>query len=325
MELKRRVRNIFNLRMAGLATILFLTNVSFADTLIRVRPHVVAKPGSEVRLAQLVDAQGISSETETVLQSTSMTKAPAFGEKQELSQASLMEVLRPLVKNERRREKGSVHLLLPNSVIIDTLKRDLTTDAVWTELKQVWQPLCSDCQLDVEGLSLPAIQGVRDWSLKIKAELPRGSFSIPVSIVRADSAPVSAWVSGRLLVKRKVPVAKREIGFGERLQAKDVDWEFRDTTFAMDGIPSPDALGGQKIRRAVRAGDILWAGNLEIEKAIHRGELVQVKSSEGSWEVSMSVVAQQDAVVGDTINLKNPKTNSSLMGVVTGQGEVELR
>jgi flagella basal body P-ring formation protein FlgA len=39
----------------------------------------------------------------------------------------------------------------------------------------------------------------------------------------------------------------------------------------------------------------------------------------------MSVVAQQDAMIGDVINLKNPKTNNLLTGQVTGFGEVELR
>jgi flagella basal body P-ring formation protein FlgA len=52
---------------------------------------------------------------------------------------------------------------------------------------------------------------------------------------------------------------------------------------------------------------------------------VTVKSGEKNWEVSISVIAQQDAFVGDIINLKHPKTNTVLVGKVTGQGEVELR
>jgi flagella basal body P-ring formation protein FlgA len=43
------------------------------------------------------------------------------------------------------------------------------------------------------------------------------------------------------------------------------------------------------------------------------------------WEVSMSVVAQQDAYVGDVVNLKHPRNGSSLVGKVTAQGEVDLR
>lgn len=312
--------------MRGILALHFLFSpAAFGEALIRVRPHVVVQPGSDVKLAQLVDAQGLSAEAEAALQGTNMAKAPAYGERHQLAQASLMEVLRPIIQSERGRIRGQVRLLMPKSVTVDTLKRELNAEMVWRELQQVWQPLCADCKLELEGLSLPAIQGVRDWSLKLKAELPRGSFSVPVTIIRADTAPVSAWISGRLVTKRKVPVLARALATGERIQEKDIRWEFRDTSFATDGVPEAADLANRQIRQGMRAGEVLWAGMILKEKAVRRGELVQVRSSEGIWEISMTVVAQQDAYIGDTINLKNPKTNSILVGQVTGQNEVELR
>ncbi len=300
-------------------------NAAGAEALLRVRPHVVVSPGSDVKLMQLVDAQGLSKESENILQTTPMTKAPAYGERQELAPASLMEALRPIVQAERARSGTSVHLLLPKNVVIDTMKRELDSEMIWTELKQVWQPLCSDCKLELEGLSLPAIQGVRDWSLRIKSELPRGSFSIPVSITREDTAIVNAWISGRLIAKRKVPVLKRSMAANERVQANDFIWEHKDVSFSTDGIPDAEDMIGRQVRQAMRAGDVLWANMVMKEKAIRRGEMVQVTSGAGGWEVSMMVVAQQDAVIGDIINLKNPKTNNILVGQVIGLGEVELR
>lgn len=304
--------------------ILFAQTVG-AEALIRVRPHVVVKPNSEVRLIQLVDTLDLSAEAESALQSTLVSRGPSYGEQQQLAQASMMESLRPIIQAERLKSKAQVRLILPKSVIIDTLKRGLSAEMVWEELRQVWQPLCADCKLELEGLSLPAIQGVRDWSLKLKAELPRGSFSVPVSIIRDDTAPVSAWISGRLVAKKKVPVLKRALTAGERVEAKDFSWEYRDTSFATDGVLTTEDMVGRQLRQALRAGDVLWAGLMVKEKAVRRGELVQVRSAEGLWEVSMTVVAQQDAVVGDIINLRNPKTNSILVGQVTGLGEVELR
>lgn len=312
-----------------LAFILFavLSQIANAQSqkLLRVRPHVVVSPGSEVRLSQLVDTQGLSKESESVLLTTSISRAPSYGERQQLARNSLMEVLRPIVQQERARTNEPVHLLLPNTVVIDTLKRELTQDMVWAELLQVWQPLCSDCKLELEGMSLPAIQGVRDWTLRLKAELPRGSFSVPVSIIRDDTAPVNAWISGRVIAKKKVPVLKRAMTMNERIQDKDYGWEYRDISFSNDGVPLPDDMIGRQVKQAMRAGDIVFAGMIVKEKAIHRGEMVQVRSGEGMWEVTMTVVAQQDAVIGDTINLKNPKTNNILVGQVTGLGEVELR
>lgn len=174
-------------------------------------------------------------------------------------------------------------------------------------------------------MSLPAIQGVRDWTLRLKAELPRGSFSVPVSIIREDTAPVNAWISGRVVAKKKVPVLRRIMAANERLQDKDYAWEFRDVSFAMDGVPAAEDMIGRQVKQMMRAGDIVYSGMIVKEKAIRRGEMVQVRSGAGMWEVTMMVVAQQDAVIGDTINLKNLKTNNILVGQVTGLGEVELR
>src|SRR6185312_11684951 len=98
-------------------------------------------------------------------------------------------------------------------------------------------------------------------------------------------------------------------------------WEYRDTSFAYDGIPQNDELSGKRLKQSLRAGDILWGSQLERERAVRRGDLVQLRSAEGSWEVSMSVVAQQDGFVGDVISLKNPRSNTMLMGQVTAPGE----
>lgn len=295
-----------------------------AETLLRVRPHVVVAPGTQVRLAQLVDAQDLSDEGRRQLGSIILSSAPEYGERQEIANANLTALLRPIVAAERQASKGKVLVVIPKSVIVDTVKREIAADLVTGELTQAWQPLCADCKLEVEGLSLPKIQGVRDWSLKIKAELPRGSFSVPVEIVREDGSPAPAWVSGRLVTKRKVPVLKRMMSAQERLQSSDVVWEFRDTSFAVDGTPEEDQIDGKKVKLGLRAGDILWSGSLEKEMAIRRGDPIVVKSGTGMWEVSVNAVAAQDASIGDVISLKQ-KNGAQLTGMVVGQGEVELR
>lgn len=300
-------------------------DLSAAEAMLRVRPHIVVSPNSDVKLSQLVDAQGLSTALQTTMDSISLSVAPAYGEKQELANANITSILRPLIQDERDRTKKSFHVVIPKVVVIDTVKRTMDPDMVRAELAQAWQPLCSGCQLEIEGLSLPKIDTVRDWTLRLKAELPRGSFSVPVDLVRENGSTSPAWISGRLVIKRKVPVAKKILNFNERVTEQDFNWEYRDTSFSIDGIPEADELAGKHLKQGLRADDILWRGMLEKEKAVRRGDMVQLKSSEGPWEVSMSVVAQQDAFVGDVINLKNPKTNNILMGQVVGQGQAELR
>lgn len=305
--------------------LLLLCEMVHAQSMLRVRPHVTVTPGSEIKLSQLVDAQGVSAETEKKMQAIIVTTAPAIGEKQEISNAHLTSLLRPIMQEERERSQTAVHLVIPKSVSVGTEAREITSSAIEKELLQAWQPLCTDCRMEIDALSLPKVTAIRDYSLKLKADLPRGSFSVPVELIKEDGSLAQAWISGRLITKRKVPVARRLLNVNDRVTMEDFTWEFRDTSFAMDGVPNEEELTGKHMKQSLRNDQILFRGMLEREKAVRRGDLVQLKSSEGMWEITMSVVAQQDGFVGDTVTFKNPKTNNVLMGQVTGQGEVELR
>ncbi|MGZ3722494.1 MAG: hypothetical protein ACXVA9_06170, partial [Bdellovibrionales bacterium] len=162
-----------------LGALTLICNFAFADAMLRIRPHIVVTPSSDVMLSQLVDGQGLSPELIAKMAVVSLSVAPAYGEKQELANANISSILRPLIQEERARNPGKLNLIIPKIVIIDTTKRDLEKDLVQMELMQAWQPLCTDCLLEVEALSLPRIEGIRDWTLRLKPELPRGSFSIP--------------------------------------------------------------------------------------------------------------------------------------------------
>lgn len=312
--------------MKWILPLLFLVGeMAAADAMLRVRPHITARPNSEIKLSQLVDGQGLSQQLTEKLATVALSIAPAYGEKQEIANANLTAVLRPLIQAERQRGGERLHVVIPKTVTIDTTKRDLNLELVKAELLQAWQPLCAECRLEIETLNLPKVGEIRDWTIRVKPELPRGSFSVAVDVVRENGSPTIAWISGRLIQKKNVPVAKRALTQGERVLAQDFSMEYRDTSFAIDGAPSLEDLNGKRMRQGLRAGDVLWKAMIEKERAIRAGDLVQLKSTDGVWEVSMRVIAQQDAFIGDVINLKNPKTNNTLVGQVTGQGEVELR
>lgn len=291
-----------------------------ADVLLRVRPHVVVSAATEVRLSQLVDTEALSPASRARLEAVPLFTVQG---RREVSSAELMPRLREIVAIERA--AGKVHVVVPSLVVIDTKKRELDRETIAAELKQAWQPLCADCRLSVEDLSLPRVERVRDWSLRIKPELPRGSFSVAVDLIRENGAPLPAWISGRVIAKRRVPVARRALAALERVQPGDVDWDYRDTSASYDGVPTADEMLGRRVRQGVRAGDVLFSGLLEKERAVRRGEVVQLRSVEKGWEVSMAAVVQQDGFIGDMINLKSARSGQTLMGQVTGIGEVELR
>ena len=286
------------------------------DALVRVRPRISRAAGREVRLIDLCEVEdpALAEALKAIVVATSPAK---------LGTPELINLFRPVI--DRARAGGAnVRLNLPKSVEI-LAGRDLAPAAVSEELIARWQPACADCRLEIEGLNLPQVPDVRDWSIKGKPELPRGSFSVALELIRAKGAPLVAWVSGRLAQKRRVAVAHRLIQMGERIERADFTFEDRDVAQAFDGLPAEDEIAGRRARRGLRVGEIMYLGTLERERAIHRGDAVRVHLAEAGWDVAITATSPQDAFVGDVVSFKNTKTGNVVVGSVTGPGEAVLR
>lgn len=298
--------------------ILMLPTLAFAKGEIVVRPHSLIQHGSPVVLGDIVDMQGMSEDTKAQLMKLPLSAAPAVGETVEFSMTAISGMLRNALNFA-----DLPHVKIPHQVVIERSSHKWEKTSVEKELMQIWQPSCLECKLEISDLMLPA-GTIENWNLKAKSDLPKGAFSVPVE-VKKDGQSATLWIQGQLTVKKLVPVAKRVLYFGERIQTADVEWTWRDVTMAQDGVPSSSDVLGRRIKAALRSGDIVFAGNLEREKALRRGDVARVISGHGDWEVSVNAVAQQDAEIGDTVTLKNPRTNRDLTGVVVAKDEVEIR
>jgi flagella basal body P-ring formation protein FlgA len=291
-----------------------------AEDTLRVRAEASVVAGAPVRLSQLVE----STESLGSLGDTVVRDGLAAGSSDVVSGARLNSWFRPIV-SKARAEGRVLRLGLPPKLIITASTREFTAATIASELIEGWRSQCGACRLEIEGLNLPQVGRVRAWSIKSLPTLPRGPFSVALEIHRDKAAPTVGWVSGRVLVKRRVPVAKRLLPVGERLRDDDFAFEYRDTAQAYDGIPEQKDLTGHKLVRPIANGDVVWKGSIERERAIHRGDLVQLRASDKDWEVSIGVIAPQDAVVGDVLNFKNTRTNATVVGRVTAPGQAEIQ
>jgi flagella basal body P-ring formation protein FlgA len=299
-------------------TILMFPLMAFAKGEIIVREHSLIHHGSPVVLGDIVDMQGIDEKLKSNLIKVPLAAAPAVGETIEFSSAAISGLLRNSLNFA-----DLPHVKIPHRVVVERPSHKWNQANVEKELLQLWQPSCLDCRLLLDHLTLPA-GSFDNWKINAKADLPHGNFSVPLEVEK-DGQSATLWLQGQLIIKKFVPVTKREIFFGERIQAGDVDWAWRDVTMAQDGIPSSSEVVGRRVKTSLRVSDIVFSGSLEREKALRRGEVARVISGHGDWEVSINAIAQQDAEVGDTVTLKNPRTNRDLTGVVVSKDEVEIR
>jgi flagella basal body P-ring formation protein FlgA len=61
------------------------------------------------------------------------------------------------------------------------------------------------------------------------------------------------------------------------------------------------------------------------EKKFRRGDIVKAMMKEGTWEISLHAIAQEDGVVGKMVKLKSMSSKKLLVGMVNSLGEVEIK
>lgn len=85
------------------------------------------------------------------------------------------------------------------------------------------------------------------------------------------------------------------------------------------------SLDGMRARKALRAGDVLCAGDMEPKPPVSRGERVVVHSAAGLVTVVATAIAEQDGAVGDRLRVRNPGSGELYEALVTAEGEVVVR
>lgn len=246
---------------------------------------------------------------------------------QQISNSELSKWMRFQVVEVRKIFGDYAKWTLPKSILIRRTGYEFTAKGVEAQLIRSWTEKCKDCRFRFVSLSVPPLQkskNYRSWNLQLPDEVPKGSFSIRLDVENDLGLSERYWISGQLQVSKRVPVAARALELGARLEKSDIKEEWKDISFSTDSFLPMESLVGKAIRRAKKSDDWIQSGDIVREKAVRRGENVKLYVGKGGWEISMQGLADQDGSVGDTINVRNPKTSRVLTGLVRGVREVEL-
>jgi flagella basal body P-ring formation protein FlgA len=273
-------------------------------------------------LLDVVETDGLASDMKRLLGKVVLGDAPAVGEKRVYSTRVIADSLRKNIN------KKFVGVQIPNQVIVANRGYEIDADAIRSELIARWKKFCDECRFEFQNFKMPVVpadlQGY-PWRIESNTNFPKGSFSEKIWIERGNNDRQLFWVTGQIQIQRKVPVAARALVPGTKLRATDFNWQWRDTTFATDGVLEEGALNGQEVRYALVSGDIIWSRAVQREKAVRRGDLVKVFVGEGNWQVTLMARTQQDGYIGDIVTVKNIQTQKLISGEVVGQNEVALK
>ena len=290
--------------------------------------EALQQPVDEITLGDLIVARGVSPEALEKLQRVRLADVPSPGESRSFTGLGLEQIFRPLLREIETKTGEKINLRVPARVIVMRKSFRLLPTDVDRELKKSLAELCRDCQFEITSLSLPVvpanISAGSTWSIHLKQEMPHGSFSVPLDVANEDGSRRTYWITGSVVITKKVPVASRSLNAGERVNDEDYTIESRDVTFASDVAPAPADFKTSLMSRAIAAGQVIWRSALRREMAVKNGDVVKVLAGADGWQISIDGIAQSAGYIGDTVNVKIPRTQKLVSGLLTEKGVVEV-
>lgn len=143
----------------------------------------------------------------------------------------------------------------------------------------------------------------------------------PRSAVRVGNRIYWYAVSGY----QEVLSATRHIGFGQALDAHDAIEAEKDVLAAgCEPLTHTNELGGMRARRSIGANDVICAAAIEPRPLVARGEQVTVIYVGANVVLTTNGIAEKDGTTGETLLIRNPRSNDVFRAVVSGAGEVTV-
>lgn len=139
------------------------------------------------------------------------------------------------------------------------------------------------------------------------------------------SQPSRLSVSGRVTVKRMVPVLAKRLEAGATIGAKDLDLiEVQDERVTGATLTEAAQIVGQELRRSMPAGEMLRENDVMAPRFVQRGMLVTMKFETPFLQLTAQGRALVDGAKGDVVRVVNTQTNRLVEGVVEAPGVVSV-
>ncbi|MEC9282199.1 MAG: flagellar basal body P-ring formation chaperone FlgA [Bdellovibrionota bacterium] len=318
--------------MKYLLTLLILTNFAWANQRIEIKEGLVSKAGN-VYFDDIAEIDGFTEKSKKQLSSLLVAADLKEGELRKISDLALTDLLRrslAYVKNFETKAGKEFNLVLKMPKVLELY----LNSPHWTErklsklLKDHNQGFCQECSFEISALRLPKAEKIKvsNWELEIPDQLLKGNFQIPLRVYRLGNGEAEThYISGRMRTYKVLPVARRNIAPGERINDSDILFEKREMNFVRKDIPTKSELLGAKAKRMALSGSILWLSNLEKEKAVERGDLVDIIIRRNNMEMRLKGVAQEAGFIGDRVSILNRSSRKVIVGEVTNPHEVVIQ
>ncbi len=280
--------------------------------------------GDKIYLKDIVDSSQLSDAMKERISSIVIGDTPKEGEIRNFSSYAISEIIRYNLKAEMI----NVRLKIPAVIKVSRKSANLTPDEVKSRITEWVQSTCAPCDVEVSAVRLQKLEKLEPnvtWQISNNHSIPRGNFNITLDLYKNNNFIKKVYVQGNLRIVKEVPIAKRNVRFGERFQQDDVLFAKKDITFNSEIIPTVEQIVGSQAAGNISSNQIIWQRSLKKKLAVARGSPVQVTVQNQGWRIHLDGISQEGGAIGDTIKVLNPSTKKVIVGVVQDSGQVEVR
>lgn len=146
--------------------------------------------------------------------------------------------------------------------------------------------------------------------------------------IAADTgaAPVIQNISGRVIIKRDVPVLSRRLSSGTTISNSDIEFKLvSGEQLTGDVITDAKQIEGMELRHDVQEGQLLHSRDVILPRYVIRGSLVTIKIKTPVLLITAQGRSLQDGGVGDIVRVTNTQSNRVIEGVVEAPGVVRIQ
>lgn len=132
-------------------------------------------------------------------------------------------------------------------------------------------------------------------------------------------------LSGRVLVKRSIPVLAKKLKVGTIIGTHDLKREWvQDIKIGKDVLTATADILGQEMRQAHPAGSVIRARDIAAPRMVLRGSIVTMKIQTPAMLITAQGRALQDGTKGEVVRIKNMQSMRIIEATVTADGIVQV-
>jgi len=143
--------------------------------------------------------------------------------------------------------------------------------------------------------------------------------------VDTPQGPATVPLSGRVSLKRHLPVLARRLEAGTIIGAADIDWVDVGEDRVNDSVVTDaQQLIGRELRHATGEDELMHGNDVLPPRLVLRGSLITMKIETPMMVVTAQGKAAQDGALGETVRVINTQSNRMIEGTVIAPGTVAI-